>query len=485
MDLYVYNTLTRKKERFLPHSDDGLVRIYVCGPTVYDYSHLGHARAAVAFDVIRRYLEFLGYKVIYLNNITDIDDKIIKRAAEEGISTAELAEKFSRYYFQDMYSLGVKPANIYPRATAHITDIIMLIEKLIENGHAYVSNGSVYFDVASFKEYGKLSNLKPEDMETAVRIDIEEGKRNPQDFVLWKSAKPGEPWWPSPWGRGRPGWHIECSAMSMKYLGKQLDIHGGGQDLIFPHHENEIAQSECATKCKPFVKYWLHNGFVMVNKEKMSKSLKNFFTVREILEKFSPATVRFFLVSTHYRSPIDFSDSALEEAEKSLERLVNTRKIMEETVAGLSEGKDWSEYDNKTVKEILNIRNRFFEDMSDDFNTSGAVSRLFELSRVINRYIADGGDNYAVISTAKQLFDDADKILNIFFGAEGKYIYDDKLIADILDITLFIRNELRKNKDYQLSDIIRDKLSDIGIMLEDKPDKTVWYLRRDRRSAKK
>ncbi|HIE56380.1 MAG TPA: cysteine--tRNA ligase, partial [Chromatiaceae bacterium] len=367
----------------------------------------------------------------FLNNITDIDDKIIKRAAEEGISTAELAEKFSRYYFQNMYSLGVKPANIYPRATAHITDIIMLIEKLIENGHAYVSNGSVYFDVASFKEYGKLSNLKPEEMVTAVRINIEEGKRNPQDFVLWKSAKPGEPWWPSPWGRGRPGWHIECSAMSMKYLGKQLDIHGGGQDLIFPHHENEIAQSEGYTGTR-FVKYWMHVGLVTINNVEMSKSIGNVIPLKETIEKYGSDTLRIMYFTTHYRSPLEYSEEKIAEAKRIAERIRNT--YMEINKINIDELRG-----SNRIKKVEIYRRRIMEALDNDLNTPLAISIVLSFIKWVNKILNNKDLDKETYHEIKRLMDDIKYIFGLRLESPRQRM---DMVDSLLKIIIDIRRRL-------------------------------------------
>ena len=367
------NTLTERKEEFKP-LENRTVKMYVCGPTVYDHAHVGHARSAVVFDVIRRWLEYRGYKLIFVRNYTDIDDKIIRRAKEEGIAWYEVAQKYIDSYEEDMKALNVKEPTYKPRVTQHIREIVEMIDGLIEKGYAYESEGNVYFSVEKFPQYGKLSKRRVEELLAGARVEPGEGKRNPLDFALWKRSKEGEPGWESPWSYGRPGWHIECSVMSMKYLGETMDIHGGGLDLIFPHHENEIAQSEAYTG-KTFARYWVHNGFVMVNREKMSKSLGNFFTVKEILSQFSPDTLRLFLLSTHYRSPIDFSLDRLKEAESSLKRLINFLNIRE-----LIEPVESVEGEGEPIS-VEAYRKEFESAMDDDFNTAKALGVLFELLR--------------------------------------------------------------------------------------------------------
>ena len=469
MGIKVFNTLTEEKEEFTPLKDK-LVKMYVCGPTVYDHAHIGHARSAVVFDVIRRWLEYRGYEVIYVRNYTDIDDKIIRRAKEEGIPWNKVAEKYIASYEEDMRALNVKEPTYKPRVTEHIKEIIEVIKGLIEKGYAYEANGDVYFSVEKFPGYGKLSKRKPEELLAGARIEPGEGKKNPLDFALWKRSKEGEPGWESPWGIGRPGWHIECSVMSMKYLGETMDIHGGGLDLIFPHHENEIAQSESYTG-KPFARYWVHNGFVMVNKEKMSKSLGNFFTVKEILEKFPPDVLRLFLLSTHYRSPIDFSVERLEEAERSLKRLLNfldsakvIRSLPEE-----GEGGD--------VINVGSYRKEFEEAMDDDFNTARALGVLFELVKEANqlkdRYIREGKIPKATKTSlleAVEFVESMLKLLGLSLEREKEEGIEDELIKLLIEV----RGELRKRKIFDLADRIRDGLKELGITLEDLPTGTVY-----------
>ena len=393
MPLRVYNTLTGKKEEFQPLIP-GKVGMYVCGVTVYDYCHIGHARANVVFDIVFRYLRFLGFDVNYVRNYTDVDDKIINRANERGIDSRELAEEFIRAFDEDMERLGMALPTHQPKATEHIPQIITLIERLIERGIAYEAAGDVYYAVEKFPDYLKLSKRNLDEMQAGARISPGEQKRNPMDFAIWKGAKPGEPAWESPWGAGRPGWHIECSAMSMELLGESFDIHGGGKDLVFPHHENEIAQSEGAT-CKPFVRYWLHNGFVNINQEKMSKSLGNFFTIRDILKRYDPEVVRFFLLTAHYRSPIDFSDQNLEDARSGLTRFYEGLLAAAETLAKHPAPERpacpvISDAEREVYDRLETLEDRFAEAMDDDFNTALAIAHLFEGVRAMNRLVAEG-----------------------------------------------------------------------------------------------
>ncbi|MFX0133425.1 MAG: cysteine--tRNA ligase [Candidatus Hodarchaeota archaeon] len=460
----VYNDLTGKKEEFIPLNKNK-VKMYVCGPTVYDYSHIGHARSYVFFDVMYRYLKFRGYDVIYIQNLTDIDDKIINRAHEEKLTIFELADKYTDLYFRDMKKLRALSADYYPRATQHIPDMIESIKTLIKKGHAYESNGNVYFAVDTFQDYGKLSKKPFEEL-----IDSEDSpdKRNPKDFALWKRKKENEPFWESPWGLGRPGWHIECSIMSTKYLGNTLDIHGGGQDLVFPHHENEIAQSEAYTGEK-FVKYWIHNGFLTVNKEKMSKSLKNFFTIQEVLEKRSPENLRCFLISSHYRKPMEFSEENLDHAQRVLERLFVA--IESSRNAHLTENKNFSK--NLTAeleKAIQQTESEFILAMDDDFNTSLALSHLQMLAREINKITQKGEIiEPEIMDRAHKLLLELGSILGIFL--ENKESISDKLV----DLILSVRQEARRNKNFALSDNIRDELNKLNIEVKDLPNKTIWY----------
>ncbi|MGA7836929.1 MAG: cysteine--tRNA ligase, partial [Ignavibacteriaceae bacterium] len=379
--LKIYNTLTKQKEEFVPLNPPN-VNFYMCGPTVYDFFHVGNARSFLMSDVLRRYLEYKGYKVKFVMNLTDVDDKIIKKSNQENVTSDKIAEKYINYFLEDVEKLGMKKADVYPRATQHMSEIIGMIKKLEDKGIAYNVNGNVFYDVSKFNGYGKLSGKKTDDLESGSRVEINEEKKNPLDFSLWKKAKEGEPYWESPWGKGRPGWHIECSAMSCKHLGDTFDIHGGGNDLIFPHHENEIAQSEGATG-KPFVKYWMHFGFLNINEEKMSKSLGNFFTARDILKKYSPFAIRMFFTQAHYGGPLNFSDELLASAEKGLEKLNNLRtKISDELKSEKTDG----------VNPDFNFQkfeDKFVEVMDDDFNTPQGIAVLFDFAKEVNRLIAD------------------------------------------------------------------------------------------------
>lgn len=468
MTLQVFNTLTRQKEEFVP-LEPGKVKMYVCGPTVYNYFHIGNARVFIVFDVFRRYLQYRGYEVTYVQNFTDIDDKMIKRANEMGITVKELGDRFIAEYFQDADTLGIRRADIHPRATEHIPEIIALIERLIERGHAYVVEGDVYFDTGSFPTYGKLSHQKLDELAAGARVDVDERKRNPMDFALWKSQKPGEPAWQSPWGMGRPGWHIECSAMSQKYLGRTIDIHAGGPDLIFPHHENEIAQSEAAYGV-PFARYWLHIGFINVNNEKMSKSLGNFFTVRDILKVYDPETVRFFILSSHYKSPINFSDDLLTAAQSALDRLYNTLHRVEHVLATNSPASaaadlpaGWADY-----------QNRFITAMDNDFNTADAIAVLFDFARDLNitaDELVRGGEgtiSATALAKGKDLWLSMADVLGLLSSRQEENLAEEieKLIEE--------RQQARKARNWARADEIRDRLTAMGIILEDTPQGVRW-----------
>ncbi len=473
MTLRLYNTMSQKKEEFVPLRP-GKVGMYACGVTVYDHCHIGHARAAVAFDVIRRYLAFSGYRVTYVRNYTDIDDKIIKRAAETGMDWKEVAETFIAAHDRDMGALLVRPGDLQPRATEHMKGIIALVGKLVDKDFAYLSEGDVYFEVRKFPAYGKLSHRDIEELEAGARVAVGEKKRDPLDFALWKASKPGEPWWESPWGRGRPGWHIECSAMSSALLGETFDIHGGGMDLIFPHHENEIAQSEAANG-KPFARYWMHNGFVNINNEKMSKSLGNFFTIREVLEKFPPAVVRFFLLSTHYRSPLDFSDAALADARVSINRFANL-------FARLSryprEPRTLSEAEGCALTVLKDqVEPAFREAMDDDFNTAGAIGHLFTGLPALNAAAdaADagaGGLSFDWLSEVDGFFRRLGGVLGLFEEglAWGAKFLGGGTTADAEVLRLVTeRTSARKSKDFAKADAIRDQLAARGFTVQDTP----------------
>jgi len=480
----VFNTLTGKKEDLIPLTPNK-IGMYACGVTVYDLCHIGHARSAVVFDVIRRYLRFRGFDVRYIRNFTDIDDKIINRAAQEGIRWDEVAKRYTDEYYRDMDRLGVGRADVEPKATEHIQEIIEIVRVLIDKGYAYVVDGDVYFEVNRFPDYGKLSKRDIEEMLAGARVEVDERKRSPMDFALWKSSKEGEPSWESPWGPGRPGWHIECTAMSIKHLGESFDIHGGGADLIFPHHENELAQSEAYTG-KPFVKYWLHNGFITIDREKMSKSLGNFFTIREILDKFDPEVVRFFLLSTHYRSPIEFSDALLREAEASLDRyyttLIRMKDFLREETGTLRPS-----VEEKTLEDAVStFMDKFKEAMDDDFNTAQALGYIFELIREVNRFLdtrPSGRKAWDLVSKTKELLQQAGSVLNIFNKSPDEW-YDSLMKTKKITFTkeeilnrIRQRQEARQRKDWATADAIRKELEEQGIILEDKKDGTTWKVR--------
>ncbi len=461
----IHNTMSRKKEEFVP-LEDNKVKMYVCGVTVYDYVHMGHARAAVIYDVIVRWLRRRGYDVTYITNFTDVDDKIIARAIEEGIPPLELSAGYIEEYFRDMDAIKVRRADFYPKASETIGDMIKVISGLIEKGYAYESGGSVYFSVERVETYGKLSGQSLDDMVAGARIEPDENKRNPMDFALWKAAKPGEVSWGSPWGKGRPGWHIECSTMCLTYLGETIDIHGGGTDLIFPHHENEILQSESYTG-RPFVKHWIHNGMLNVQEEKMSKSLKNFFRIRDVLKEFSPEAIRFFLLNTHYRKPLSYSDSAIAEAEKSLSKLVNT-------VEALQRGLKSSAFTgNHDVVELCDeAEKRFGEAMDDDFNTREAIAALFDLSREANRLMNDGNLSKAGAKSILETFRNLDEILSIL--PEKQDGGGEELVEKLMQLLISLREDARKRKDWTTADRIRDELKELGIVIEDSKNGPVW-----------
>jgi cysteinyl-tRNA synthetase len=447
--LKVFNTLSREKEEFSPQ--DNIVRMYVCGITSYDECHFGHAMSYIVFDVIRRYLEFKGYRVKYVQNFTDIDDKIIERANQLGISSGELADKFTASYFAQMDALGVKRADVYPRATEEIAEMVKVIQGLIEKGYAYISGGDVYFRVKKFPGYGKLSHQNPESLLVEARLEPGSGKEDPLDFTLWKAAKPAEPCWGSPWGKGRPGWHIECSVMALKYLGETLDIHGGGQDLIFPHHENEIAQSESYTGITPFARYWLHHGLVQVAEEKMSKSLGNFISLSEALARFDPAAIRLFILSSHYRHPLTYSEKGLASAARGMERL-------QQAVEAVSQGET-------APIDIESFRNKFVEAMDDDFNTPQAIAALFDLTREINRLAGESD-----VSQAQQSLLELAGVLGLSLKRREARFEAEPLI----ELLLSIRQQLRENQQWWLADHIRQELNKLGITLEDTPQGTRW-----------
>ena len=457
----IFNTLTREKEEFVP-IEPGKVRMYACGPTVYNYIHIGNARPICVFDTLRRYLEYRGYDVTFVQNFTDIDDKLINKANEEGITVREVAERYIGEYMTDTKGLGIRPADIHPRATENIDTIINMVKTLEEKGFAYERDGSVYFRSRRFEEYGKLSHQPLEELEAGARIDVSDKKEDPLDFVLWKAAKPGEPSWPSPWGEGRPGWHIECSAMIRRHLGDTIDIHCGGQDLIFPHHENEIAQSECCTGAE-YVHYWMHNGYINVDNRKMSKSLGNFFTVREVAEKFGYEPIKFMMLQAHYRSPINYSLEVIEQCRAALERLHNCRDSLDFALeSALGQG-DWHAFREKMDARAA----QFAEAMDDDLNTADGIAALFEMARDINTYIAQPQPKEAVAYAVKR-FDELCGVLGLLYNRASKDL-DSEVEALIAE-----RQAARKAKDFARADAIRDQLAGMGILLKDTPQGVKW-----------
>jgi len=472
----IYNTMSREKEVFTPLTP-GKVNMYVCGPTVYDYIHIGNARPAIFFDVVRRYLEAVGYEVNYIVNFTDVDDKLIRKAAETGSTVPEVAEKFIEAYYEDIDALGIRRATVNPRVMHHIPQIIAFIEGLVARGYAYESGGDVYFRTQKFTEYGKLSHQNPEELQYGIRIEVGEKKENPQDFALWKAAKPGEIFWESPWGPGRPGWHIECSAMAREYAGDTLDIHGGGHDLQFPHHECEVAQSESLTG-KPLARYWMHNGYIHINNEKMSKSLGNGITVKELLRRTKPAAVRYFMLSTHYRSPLNFTDETIRQAENSIERIVNCHVNLNHRLAALgSRGAAEAEQARATGstgepeldRRIAEIRARFHAKMSDDFNTPDAVTALFDLVGEANQALKREVLSGAVIRVLLDELEAIDRVLGFLPPADAAKLEDEEIERLIAE-----RTEARKNKNWARADEIRDLLAERGILLEDTPQGVRW-----------
>lgn len=460
----LYNTLTRKKEEFIP-LEEGKVKMYVCGPTVYNYIHIGNARPFIMFDTLRRYLQYKGYDVTFVQNFTDVDDKIIKRGHEEGISPEEVANKYIDEYFVDADGLGINRADVHPRVTDNIQQIIDFVKDLEDKGYAYEVNGDVYFDTKKFEGYGKLSKQNQDELEAGARIEVNDQKRHPMDFVLWKSKKEGEPGWNSPWGEGRPGWHIECSVMSNRYLGESIDIHGGGQDLAFPHHENEIAQSE-ARSGKTFSNYWIHNGYININNEKMSKSKGNFFTVRDISKQYDLEIVRFFMLSAHYRNPVNFSDEMLNQAKAGLERLYNAKEKLEFTISNLSESSIRDE-EKGLVNELESYKTKFINAMEDDLNTADAVSAIFELSKFINTNVNETSS----LEFAKMCLDKFNELTGVLNIVNKKN--DDILDKDIEEL-IQKRADAKKNRDFKLADDIRQELLDKGIVLEDTRQGTKW-----------
>ena len=485
MALTIYNSLTGTKEEFQP-LEPGRVKMYVCGITAYDYSHIGHARSAVVFDVIVRYLRRRGLEVFFIRNFTDVDDKIIRRAAEEGTDPLALAERFIKEYGREMGSLGVKPADVEPRATAHIAEIIALTERLIERGHAYAAAGNVYFAVESWPGYGALSHKNLEELQAGARVEPGEGKRNPLDFALWKASKPGEPVWRSPWGPGRPGWHIECSAMSMKYLGESFDIHGGGKDLIFPHHENERAQSEAATG-KTFVRYWVHNGFVTVGHEKMAKSLGNFVTIADALKDYPPEALRLFMLSAHYRSPVDYSEQSMREATMALGRLYAAYSVAQEGGEAKVEAGSLKKGERSVWEELEPLPGRFHEAMEDDFNTAKALGHLFDAARAVNKLPEQSPQRSGLLGYARDFLAEAGEVFGLLQEEPRTYLERERsahlaragLSLPELERAMEERAAARAARDFAKADAIRAELADrYGIELRDYPGGTAWGVKR-------
>lgn len=459
----IFNTMTRRKEEFVP-LDKNEVKIYACGPTVYNYIHIGNARPLCVFDVLRRYLEYRGYNVRFVQNFTDVDDKIIKKANEEGLSFEEVSKKYIKEFWTDAHGLNFKDATVHPKATENIDEIINIIKTLEEKGYAYAVDGDVYYRTLKFKDYGKLSHQPIEDLQSGARIAIGEKKENPLDFALWKAAKEGEPYWNSPWGKGRPGWHIECSAMNKRYLGDSIDIHCGGKDLVFPHHENEIAQSEAANDA-PFAKYWMHNGYINVDNVKMSKSLGNFKTVREIANVYGYEVIRYFLISSHYRSPINYSIDIIEQCQSALDRLYTCRESLD---FAIKNAKSDIDDDEKILKLIASAKDEFIKAMDDDLNTADGIAAVFNLVSTINTEIINKEVSLNVCKKAAEMFDELTGVLGLLYNRKSNDIDDDieKLIEQ--------RQTARANKDWATADKIRDELKAKGIILKDTPQGVTW-----------
>ncbi|HAN43767.1 MAG TPA: cysteine--tRNA ligase [Ruminococcaceae bacterium] len=458
-----FNTLTKQKEEFTT-IEPNKVKMYACGPTVYNYIHIGNARPLCVFDTLRRYLEYRGYEVVFVQNFTDIDDKLIKKANEEGITVKEVAERYIKEYKIDAEGLGIRPATIHPKATENIDKIIEIVQTLVDKGYAYPQNGDVYFRSKKFKEYGKLSHMPLEELDAGNRIDVSEQKEDALDFVLWKAAKEGEPYWESPWGRGRPGWHIECTAMIFNYLGETIDIHCGGQDLVFPHHENEIAQAECCTG-KSYARFWLHNGFINVDNRKMSKSLGNFFTTREVANKFGYEPIKFMMLQAHYRSPINYSYDVIEQCRSALERLHTCRDNMDFALKNAAQQQTDGEDDFES--RLQSRKQQFIEAMDDDLNTADGIAALFELAKDINIFLS-APRSKAIIEKAAAVFDEICGVLGLLYNRKNQSL--DSEIEQLIEK----RQQARKDKDFKLADEIRDKLKDMGIVLEDTPQGVKW-----------
>lgn len=462
MGIKIYNTLTRNKEEFIP-LEEGKVKMYVCGPTVYNYIHIGNARPAIVFDTVRRYLEFRGYDVRFVSNFTDVDDKLIKAANELGVDVPTIADRFINAYFEDVHALGCKTADAHPRVTETMDLIIEFISALIEKGFAYESGGDVYYRTREFNDYGKLSHQSIDELKVGARIQVGEKKQDALDFVLWKTAKEGEISWDSPWGQGRPGWHIECSAMVREYLGDTIDIHAGGQDLAFPHHENEIAQSEALTG-KAFANYWMHNGYINIDNEKMSKSLGNFVTVHDIIKKHDPQVLRFFMLSVHYRNPINYSEELLENTKAAFERLKTSYQNLKHRMGASA---NLTDNNQEWLDKIAALREQFINEMDDDFNTANGVSILFELSKLSNLYLMEKNTSEDVIKAFMNEFE-------TLFGVLGLSLRDDELLDEEIEALIEKRTQARKDRNFKLADEIRDQLKEMNIIIEDTPQGIRW-----------
>ena len=482
MSLKIYNSLTKRKEKFEP-LEDGHVKMYNCGPTVYDYFHIGNARNFITAGTVCRYLEHKGYKVMFVQNVTDVEDKIINKAKEQGIQPSEVAEKFTKAYFEDLTKFRTRMPDINPKATEHIDDIIQFVQKLVEKGFAYEIDGDVYYEVMKFKDYGKLSGQKVEDTLAGARVEVDERKRHPADFDLWKRSKPGEIGWKSPWGMGRPGWHIECSVMSSKYLGETFDIHIGGNDLIFPHHENEIAQSEALTG-KLFARYWVHNGMLQMSGDKMSKSLGNIKSVRELLKEYDPDTIKFYLLSAHYRGPLELKDDSLDEAKSALQRIRNCVDLMERSGTTKTEVivDQLSDVEKELNDSVDSAFHNFEESMDDDLNTSGAIAAIFDLIASANRFVIEhqvpSTQGKAILGRVRSAVIDLCQILGIQVVTEASPAKDESLVNDLVKLIIGIRQDARERKDWSTADKVRDGLADLGVKLEDTREGTIWKIDR-------
>ncbi|WML41924.1 cysteine--tRNA ligase [Neobacillus sp. OS1-2] len=462
MAIQIYNTLTRKKEAFIP-LEEGKVKMYVCGPTVYNYIHIGNARPAITFDTVRRYLEYRGFDVQYVSNFTDVDDKLIRAAHQLGVDVPTVADRFINAYFEDVSALGCEKADVHPRVMENMDIIIDFIQQLVEKDYAYESEGDVYYRTRSFDGYGKLSHQSIDDLQVGARIEVGDRKQDDLDFALWKAAKEGEIFWDSPWGPGRPGWHIECSAMAKKYLGETIDIHAGGQDLTFPHHENEIAQSE-ALSGKLFSRYWMHNGYINIDNEKMSKSLGNFVLVHDIIKRHNPQVLRFFILSVHYRNPINYSEELLENTKAAYERLTTSYQNLKHRKEAST---DLTNNNQEWLDKMAALQESFIEAMDDDFNTALAISVLFELSKLANYYLLEKNTAVEVIDAFTNQFEELFRVLGLTLGSE-------EMVDEEIDALIEKRNQARKDRNFQLSDQIRDQLKEMNIILEDTAQGTRW-----------